>query len=78
MEMCKVLKYIFLCWIYRVQITAFEIGARGYVNSKNRGQYRTLILVVTISSMAISGSYYIYLARNKISMNTCKFSSRKT
>ena len=66
---------------YKANVEAFEIGARGYVSTENRGRLKTIhsfcdknikykIFEDTISSMASSGSYYIYLARKEKDWHT--------
>ena len=57
-------------------ITAFEIGARGYISKENRGRLRSIyshckknisfkIFEQNIAKLALYGSYHIYLCRDQ-------------
>ena len=60
--------------VYKTKVEAFEIGARGYVSPENKGRLKSIHSFCdknvkefeqTIASLAILGSYCIYLARKE-------------
>ena len=69
---------------YKITSEAFEIGARGYISSENKGRLKQIYNMCnkdmkyrkfeeTICSMAMDGSQYIYLSRKEKEWHTPAF-----